>query len=61
MMSLARKMCFKMYRLLKQCGNGLVTLKLACCKYIGEETLSTMGTVCTSLEGLLVQYNHYLL
>lgn len=41
------------HRYLEECGGELVTLRLACCKYIGEKTMSTIGRVCTKVEGLL--------
>ena len=39
-------------RFLEECGSELVTLRLACCKYVGEKTLATIGRVCTKLQGV---------
>ena len=41
------------FRFIKECGSELLTLRLACCKYIGEKTLRTIGKVCNKLQGYL--------
>lgn len=47
--------CLKLScRFLNECGKGLIILRLACCKYIGSETLSTVSRVSTMLEGLYI-------
>ena len=39
------------YSFLEECGRELLTLRLSCCRYIGETTLATIARVCTKLEG----------
>lgn len=45
------------YRFLEECGSELRTLRLACCRYISKQTLSTIGKVCPNLEGQSYRYN----
>ncbi|XP_065897557.1 F-box/LRR-repeat protein 4-like [Dysidea avara] len=40
---------------LKQCGESLITLRLACCQYIGKLTLETIVKECPGLENLDLQ------
>ncbi len=40
-------------RFLEECGHDLLTLRLACCKYVGKNCLATIGRVCTKLEGVV--------
>ncbi|XP_064402047.1 F-box/LRR-repeat protein 4-like [Halichondria panicea] len=37
---------------LEKCGSQLVTLRLACCLYVGKHAMKTIRNVCTELEEL---------
>ena len=43
-------------RFLEECGEKLVTLRLACCPYIGEKSMATIGRICKQLEGTVTVY-----